>query len=141
MPLHLLKLAVGIEDIDDLNNRQARWKNARGNYQHRTRMMPSRATELLDGGSMYWVIRRMIQVRQPIVALHQKTDDQGRGYCVIELEPRHLEVEPMAKRPFQGWRYLKPDDAPRDIPRGGAAYVDPKMPKELRLELRRLGLL
>ena len=81
MPLHLLKLAVGIEDIDDLNNRQARWKNTRGNYQHRTRMMPSRAAELLDGGSMYWVIRRMIQVRQPIVALHQKTDDQGRGYC------------------------------------------------------------
>jgi hypothetical protein len=141
MGLHLIKLAVGIDDIDQLGARQKRWCNARGNYQHRTRMMPTRAGEVCPGGSMFWVIRRLVQVRQPIVAFHQKTDDNGRPFCLIELAPEYIEVEPLAKRPFQGWRYLKAEEAPRDVPRTIGGYVDPKMPKELRLELRRLGLL
>jgi hypothetical protein len=141
MPLHLIKLAVGIDDIDQLGARQARWRNNRGNYQHRTRMMPSRAAEVCPGGSLYWVIRRLVQVRQPIVAFHRKTDDSGRPYCVIELEPRHVPVQTVAKRPFQGWRYLKAEEAPPDAARGAAGYVDPKMPRTLRAELERLGLL
>ena len=141
MPLHIIKLAVGIEEVDQLAVRQKRWQNSRGNFQHRTRMMPSRVAEILPGGSMYWVIRRLIQVRQPIVAFHQKRDDNGRAYCVIELEPRHFAVEPTAKRPFQGWRYLKADEAPPDIRHAGKGYIDPKMPQELKTELRRLGLL
>jgi hypothetical protein len=141
MPLHIIKLAVGIDDIEHLDARQKRWRNSRGNYQHRTRMTPSRVAEVCPGGSMYWVIRRLVQVRQPIVAFHQKTDDNGRRYCVIELEPRHIAVEPVAKRPFQGWRYLKAEEAPRDLIRGRGGYVDPKMPQELKTELRRLGLI
>ncbi len=142
MALNIIKLAVGIEEVDHLGERQKRWQNANGNYQHRTRMMPSRSGEILPGGSMYWVIKRLVQVRQPIVAFHQKTDESGKNYCIIELEPRHILVEPIAKRPFQGWRYLKAEEAPRDIAQSSAArYIDPKMPKELRLELQRLGLL
>ncbi len=141
MPLNLIKLAVGIEDVDHLAKRQARWRNVRGNTRHRTRMMPSRGDEILPGGSMYWVIRGMIQVRQPIVALHRKTDKDRKSYCLIELELKHIVVEPTARRPFQGWRYLRAEDAPADLGSFGTAYVDPKMPKELRLELRRLGLL
>ncbi len=141
MTLHLIKLAVGIDDPDQLGPRQKRWQNSRGNYQHRTRMMPSRAAEICPGGSLYWVIRRMIQVRQPIVGFHAKTDDNGRPYCIIELEPRHILVDAVSRRPFQGWRYLKGEEAPRDVPRGGGGYIDPKMPQDLRLELRRLGLL
>jgi hypothetical protein len=141
MPLHIIKLAVGAEDIEDVATYQKRRQNARGNFQHRTRMMPSRAKDVLDGGSMYWVIRGLIQLRQPIVGLHQKKDDNGRAYCLIELVPVHIAVEATAKRPFQGWRYLKAEEAPRDLPRGGRAYVDPKMPQDLRQELRRLGLL
>ena len=142
MALHIIKLAVGIEDPEDLGPRQIRWKNARGNYQHRTRMTPTRAAEILDGGSMYWVIKGVIQVRQPIVGLHSKKDDSGKPYCIIELEPRHIPVAATAKRPFQGWRYLKDTDAPPDIGKfAAAAYVDPKMPKALKAELQRLGLL
>ena len=141
MPLHIIKLAVGIEEVDQLAERQKRWQNSRGNFQHRTRMMPTRVAEILPGGSMYWVIRRLIQVRQPIVAFHKKKDDSGRSYCVIELEPRHFVVEATAKRPFQGWRYLKADEAPPDIRGSGRGYIDPKMPQELKVELRRLGLL
>ncbi|TAL04528.1 MAG: DUF1489 family protein [Rhodospirillaceae bacterium] len=141
MALNLVKLAVGIEDVDQLAARQARWRNVRGNTRHRTRMMPTRGAEICPGGSMYWVIRGMIQVRQPIVALHRKTDKDAKSYCVIELAMQHVVVEPVARRPFQGWRYLRDEDAPRDMGEVGTAYIDPKMPKALRLELRRLGLL
>jgi hypothetical protein len=103
--------------------------------------MPARAAEICAGGSMYWVVRGIVQVRQRIVALHRRTDDNGRAFCVLELDPALISVEPLGKRPFQGWRYLKPEDAPRDLGERGAGFVDPRMPKELRLELRRLGLL
>jgi hypothetical protein len=142
MALHIIKLAVGIEDPEDLGPRQERWKNARGNYQHRTRMTPTRGADILDGGSLYWVIKGVIQVRQPIVGLHSKKDESGKPYCIIELEPRHIPVAATAKRPFQGWRYLKDTDAPPDIAKlAAAAYVDPNMPKKLKAELVKLGLL
>ena len=141
MPLNLIKLAVGIEDIDHLDARQKQFRNTAGNYRHRTRMMPQREKEVLDGGSMYWVIRGLILVRQPIISLSQDKDDNGRALCVIELEPRQILVQPRAQRPFQGWRYLKADDAPTDIAAGGKIYVDPNMPKAMRMELARLGLL
>ncbi len=141
MPLNIIKLAVGIDDVEHLAERQKRFKNSRGNFQHRTRMMPSRASEILPGGSMYWVIKRLIQVRQPIVAFHQEKDDNGRAFCMIEMEPKHFIVDATAKRPFQGWRYLKAEDAPADVRHGGKVYIDPKMPADMKDELRRLGLL
>lgn len=140
MTLHLLKLAVGIEHLDDLKARQDRFVNASGNYQHTTRMFPKRESELLDGGSMYWVIKRMVSVRQPIIALHRETDPEGRGYCLIELAPEHIPVTPQRKRPFQGWRYLKPEDAPVDLT-SSDGYVDPDMPAEMRAELQMIGLI
>jgi hypothetical protein len=141
MPLHIIKLAVGVDDVDEIGPLQARRRNARGNFQHRTRMMPTRAKEICPGGSLYWVIKGAIQVRQPIVALHKKADDSGKSYCIIELEPRHVLVEPTGRRAFQGWRYLKPEDAPPDLRIQRKGYVDPEMPKELKDELRKLGLL
>jgi hypothetical protein len=141
MPLHLIKLAVGIEDLEHLERRQKQGRNAAGNYRHRTRMMPQRQGDVLDGGSMYWVIRGLILVRQPIVALSTGKDEHGKPLCVIELEPRQILVQPRAQRPFQGWRYLKPEDAPVDIAAGGKIYIDPTMPKAMRMELARLGLL
>jgi hypothetical protein len=141
MPLNLIKLAVGIEDVDHLDKRQKQFRNAQGNYRHRTRMMPSREREILDGGSMYWVIKGFILVRQPIVALTPGKDENGKPMCLIEMEPRQILVQPRAQRAFQGWRYLKPDDAPADIASGGKIYIDPAMPKAMRMELVRLGLL
>ncbi len=140
MTLHLLKLAVGIEHLDDLKARQNKFVSASGNYQHTTRMFPKREAELLDGGSMYWVIKRLVTVRQPILALHRETDPNGRGYCLIELAPKHILVAPQRKRPFQGWRYYKPEDAPADLD-SQDGYIDPDMPDDMRAELSRIGLI
>jgi len=140
--LHLIKLAVGIDDIDHLARRQKQYRLKNGNFRMRTRMMPKRLDELLDGGSLYWVIRRFIQVRQPIVAVREEPDDQGRPQCIVEVEPRHIETSAQPCRPFQGWRYLKSDAAPPDVRSGtGGVYIDPKMPPAMKLELRRLGLI
>jgi hypothetical protein len=140
MTLHLLKLAVGIEHLDQLKERQHRFVNESGNCRHTTRMFPKRSDELLDGGSMFWVIKRLVLVRQPIIALHRDSDREGRRFCLIEMAQNHIPVEPQRKRPFQGWRYLKPEDAPRDIVEG-SAYIDPDMPAEMRAELGRIGLI
>ena len=141
MTLHLIKLAVGIEDLDHLERRQKQTRNTEGNFRHRTRMMPRREGDVLDGGSMYWVVRGMILLRQPILSLAQDVDDHGRTLCVIELQPCQIPVQPRAQRPFQGWRYLKPDAAPPDVVAGGRIFVDPQMPQSMRIELARLGLL
>lgn len=141
MPLHLIKLAVGINDTDQLRERQRAYREIKGNLRHKTRMMPRRQAELLDGGSMYWVIRGSILVRNPIVGLREETDDDGRNLCVIELEDSHTLVRPTARRPFQGWRYLPADSVPPDLARVTDPGVDPSMPMEMRRELSRLGLL
>ena len=99
MTLNLIKLAVGIEDLDHLERRQRQTCNAAGNYRHRTRMTPKREAELLDGGAMYWVIRGLILVRQPILSLGQGKDEHGKPLCVIELAPRQILVCPRAQRP------------------------------------------
>lgn len=142
MPLHIIKLAVGAEDIDAVARWQKSYRLPNGNARMRTRMMPKRVDELLDGGSVYWVIKRAIQIRQRILAVHDDRDDSGKPQCIVELDPTLIETEPFPFRPFQGWRYLKPDAAPPDIrSSGGGVYIDPKMPQALRIELRRLGLL
>jgi len=141
MPLHLIKLAVGINDIDHLRERQRAHMEEEGNLRHKTRMMPRRGAELLGGGSMYWVIRGSILVRNPIIDLRAEVDDEGRNLCVIELEDSHILVRPTARRPFQGWRYLPADATPPDLARVMDAGVDPAMPTEMRRELSRLGLL
>ena len=140
MTLNLIKLAVGFDDIEHLVRRQKQYRLSNGNFRMRTRLMPKRVEELLDGGSLYWVIRRFIQVRQPIVVVREESDGNGRRQCIVEVEPRHIEVSAQPCRPFQEWRYLKPDAAPPDLS-GATGYIDPKMPPTLRLELRRLGLI
>ncbi len=140
MTLHLLKLAVGIDHLDQLKERQHRFANNAGNFRHRTRMFPKRGEEILNGGSMFWVIKRLVLVRQPIIALHRETDREGRRFCLIELAPDHIAVEPQRKRPFQGWRYLKAEDAPCDLA-NGTGFIDPEIPPEMRAELGRIGLI
>lgn len=142
MALNIIKLAVGIEDIEHLAEVQKRRRNADGNCFHRTRMTPAKAKEIAGEGSMYWVIKGFIQVRQPIIGFSAGKREDGRPACVIELDPTLVPVQVTAHRAFQGWRYLKPEAAPPDLKgRGRAAFIDPKMPKALRLELAKLGLL
>jgi hypothetical protein len=136
MPLHLLKLAVGIDDLDHLRRVRAARATERGGSWVRTRNRPRRALEVLDGGSIYWVIRGQIRVRQRVIGFRTGREEGGRGYCLIEIEPQLVPTWLRPWRPFQGWRYLSPVDAPPD--RSGA---EEPPPEGMLAELRALGLL
>jgi hypothetical protein len=134
LTLHLLKLAVGAESIADLEDFQARRRQPPF---HVTRMMPKRVEELLDGGSLYWIIKGQIAVRQPLRAIEAFTDDDGIGRCRLVLDAMVVRVRPRPFRAFQGWRYLQPKDSPPDL----ASQEVAEMPETLRSELAALGLL
>ena len=136
MPLHLLKLAVGIEDIAQLRRiRAARAKERGGSWVY-TRNHPRRAAEILAGGSIYWIIRGHIRVRQLVTGFRRERDDNGRRYCLIEVDKMLVPTLSRPWRPFQGWRYLSPKDAPEDCLDAGEPPSD-----RLLFELRSLGLI
>jgi hypothetical protein len=139
-PLHLLKMAVGIGDVDELRRFRAARLRERGVSWVYTRNHPRRAAEVLAGGSIYWVIRGQIRVRQLVAGFRAERDDNGRGYCQIEVDPDLIETLWRPWRPFQGWRYLTPADAPPDRP-GGISGGDEAIPAAMLAELRSLGLL
>jgi hypothetical protein len=134
MTLHLLKLCVGADSIADLEDFHARRRQPPF---HVTRMMPRRTEELLDGGSLFWIIKGQIVARQELKAIEPFTDDEGVGRCRLVLGPTVVRVQLRPFRPFQGWRYLQPKDCPPDI----ASQDVVEMPKGLRNELAALGLL
>ncbi len=143
--LHMIKLSVGTESVDGL----AEWQAGRmAEYRalgidprprHVTRMKPRRGDELLPGGSIYWVIQGRIQARQPLVELKPMTGEDGIARCALILEPVLYQTEHRPKRPFQGWRYLKVEDAPADTDVNPDLLDD--MPDDMREELQRMGLL
>ena len=138
MTLHLIKLSVGSESVESLAAWQAERLRRNGRLWHGTRMMPRRRDALLDGGSIYWVIRGLVLARQPIVGLEREVDGEGRPFTLILLAPGLVRVVPRPHRPFQGWRYLDPGDAPPDLESAGA---EAEMPPEMLRELKELGLL
>jgi hypothetical protein len=144
MPLHLVKMCVGIDSVATLGARIERNladKRSRGlvpEQIHTTRMRPKREAELLDGGSLYWVIKGAVQARQGLVALRPIVDHDGIGRCQIVLDPVIVPTETQPRRPFQGWRYLTAADAPADLAATGQAAG---LPMELARELKELGLL
>jgi hypothetical protein len=115
--LHLIKLCVGAEKVEDLTEWQAsaRAKGPDGLPRHVTRMWPKRADDLLDGGSLYWVIKGLVLARQRIVRLDEVDRGDGKKRCGIVMDPIVYRTESVPKRPFQGWRYLPGTDAPRDL--------------------------
>lgn len=134
--LHLLKLAVGIEDIGHLRRvRAARLAERGGNWVF-TRNHPRRTPEVLAGGSIYWIIRGQIRVRQRITGFRRGRDDNGRRYCLIELDEPLVPTLPRPWRPFQGWRYLSPEDAPADCSDREEPLAD-----RMLADLRSLGLI
>lgn len=145
MTLHLIKLSVGTDSVKDLQHwirQKLKEKKKRGQKPervHTTRMVPKRADELLDGGSIFWVIRGQIACRERILAVRPFVDKEGIGRCHLVLDPKCVLVEPRPFRAFQGWRYLDVKGAPRDLDR--AAPGAGAMPEPLRRELRDLGLL
>jgi hypothetical protein len=146
MTLHLVKLCVGCDSIEDLADwqrqrlRDMRKRGAKPHLFHRTFQTPKRTAELVAGGSLYWVIKGFIQVRQPITGFGEGTKDDGRPCCLILLSPKLVAVRPAPRRAFQGWRYLDPADAPADLTGRAAARLAELSPK-MRKELAELGLL
>jgi hypothetical protein len=133
--LHLMKLAVGIDDVEHLRRVRAARKAERGGSWVFTRNRPRRAAQLLDGGSIYWVIRGRIRVRQRLIGLRAERDADGRRYCLTEIDEELVPTLARACRPFQGWRYLTSDAAPAD------QFAAAPPPERMLAELRELGLI
>lgn len=145
MPLHLVKLCVGAKSIADLENwiaerlDEQRRAGQPVEQRHTTRMVPKRRTELLEGGSLFWVIKGQIAVRQVLLDVRAFTDEAGIGRCHLVMDLKLVEVDPRPRRPFQGWRYLDHTDAPPDL--GSDLAHMAGLPEPLRRELRELGLI
>jgi hypothetical protein len=134
--LHLIKLCVGAETVEDLLDwRRANRSAGEREWKVRTRQTPKRADELVDGGSIYRVFKGAILCRQPI--LRVDTHGEGReSRCEIVVAEEIVRVAPTGRRPFQGWRYLQGHEAPADLESGAHAEA---IPSELALRLRELG--
>jgi hypothetical protein len=145
MALNLIKLCVGCDSVRELEGwikqrlKDKRKRGEKWEHIHRTRMVPKRAAELVDGGSLYWVIRGEVACRQRIRDVRPFRDKDGVGRCGLVLDPKVVLVAPRPFRAFQGWRYFAAKDAPRDLEK--AAPGATAMPEKLRRELRELGLM
>ncbi len=145
MALHLIKLCVGADSVDDLLSWQTqrladmKRRGVEVMLRHTTRQMPRRRDDILDGGSLYWVIKGEIACRQRVVDLRARVDVEGIERCDICLGSETIRVDPRPRGPFQGWRYFKAEDAPADLGADfGGAH---EFPETLRRELRTLGVL
>jgi len=145
MTVHLIKLCVGVSDVNQLLQEhrrlatQALKRKKPVEDHHWTRMRPKRSDEVLDGGSLYWVIKGQIACRERLLAIEPFRDKAGVGRCRLVMEPKVIPVLPRPMRAFQGWRYLSAEDAPKDLGKSGSNLT--AMPEALRRELRELGLL
>ncbi len=145
MALHLIKLCVGCDSVADLEDwirqklKEKRRRGQKAEHIHTTRMVPKRAAELKNGGSLYWVIRGQIACRERILDVRPFVDKDGIGRCRIALDGKLILVEPRLRSAFQGWRYFEAKEAPRDLSR--AAPGAARMPENMRRELQQLGLL
>jgi len=139
MTVHLKKLGARIEDVEELEAIQKRKLKDFGFCFTDTRNTPKRKEELLDGGSIYWVIKGQFRVRQNIIGFEEQLDGEGRKYCMIMLDPNLIRTELKAQKAFQGWRYFQDTDIPKDL--GGRKIAGDDLPEDMQSELRDLGLL
>ncbi|MDM8165187.1 DUF1489 domain-containing protein [Roseovarius sp.] len=139
--LHLIKLSVGSKNVESMADWQAtrRAQTEDGLPRHVTRMWPRRADEVLEGGSLYWVIQGLVQCRQRIVRFDEVIGQDGIRRCAIVLDPEIVRTTTAQKRPFQGWRYLQPGDAPADLP--ASRRDEEALPADLSAALADIGVL
>ncbi len=138
MALHLIKLAVGVHNLAEMRKLQRERAQTRGFYCFYTRNMPRRQDEVLDGGSIYWVVKGYVEVRQRIRGFVPIVNRDGEAAVLVKLEAKWHPTFSLPRRAFQGWRYLAPEDAPPDRPKGERGT---EMPPAMARELRDLGLL
>ena len=137
--LNLIKLSVGTKGLDDLRAWQAGpGRGHDGLPRHVTRMWPKREAELLDGGSIFWVVKRAVLCRQRILRLEEARWDDGIRRCALVLDPELVRVTPAPRRVFQGWRYLPAAEAPRDL--GGWSDAGEELPPRLSMALAEMGV-
>jgi hypothetical protein len=134
MPLHMIKLVVGCDTIEDLLDWRRAHAGASEPWILRTRQTPKRAAEMVDGGSVYRVFKGAILCRQRIQAI--ETVGEGvNARCQVTLDEELVRVAPTPRRAFQGWRYLEVKDAPEDL----SLELATDAPPELARQLRELG--
>lgn len=144
MALNMIKLCVGAETLEDLENWQQRvmaQRQALGlsvNPIHETRMTPKRGDEIIGKGSMYWVVKHKIIARQRIIGLEKVDPGEGPKFCIIHLDPEIIKTQIRRKRPFQGWRYLQAKDAPPDLTPGAQSLGN--TPEHLEQALKDAGV-
>jgi hypothetical protein len=131
-------MCVGINDVDHLRAVRKLRRETQPDCLIRTRNLPKRADDVLDGGSLYWVIKGYVRARQRILDIFPEQGEDGQTRCVLHLEHEIVLTALQPRRPFQGWRYLEAADAPLDRHTGEGEY---DFPPEMARELRELGLL
>ena len=138
--VNIVKLCVGEESVEGHIAWIAEQKALRPGWQscHVTRMWPKREAEVLNGGSLYWVIKGLILCRQRLIGLESRRGADGIERCALLLDDEVIRTEPMPRRAFQGWRYLEPQDSPRDLPQ--ARRGDTALPEALAVALSEIGL-
>ena len=139
--IHLIKLSVGSESVETLAEWQAqrRLVHKDGLNRHTTRMWPKREADVLNGGSIYWVIKGLVQCRQRVLRFDETIGDDGIRRCTFVLDPELIRTQTALKRPFQGWRYLRPSDAPSDLPT--SRQNEDALPVELNQALAEIGVI
>jgi hypothetical protein len=144
--VNLLKTAAGLQEIDQLVERQRGnrmiYEGEKATYAY-TRYMPKRYDEILrTDGSIYWILKNRIQVRQRILGFEMTKDDGDEfEWCKIIVDPQFWLTVAQPKKAIQGWRYLDEKDAPKDRVKYIAGSSNEEPPEEMAAELKRLGLL
>ena len=137
-------MAVGIGSLGELRQRQSDRINKSGDSNGKlytyTRNTPKKVNELTEGGSIYWVIKRFIRARQRIISIEKQTNEEGKVFCAIHLDTELVPVIPRRQKSFQGWRYYKDEEAPRDIEHSGANNFE-DVPPDMVQDLKELCLI
>jgi hypothetical protein len=134
MPLHLIKLCVGCDTVEELVAWH-RTERAGQPWVVHTRQTPKRAEELQDGGSLYRVFKGLVLCRQRILDVQTVGEGQA-ARCLIFLDSEVVLTQPLPRRPFQGWRYFEAKDVPADLAGPGETGA---VPQDLAAKLRELG--
>lgn len=137
---NLVKVASGVKNIDGIKKGFGR-QDGQGRIIHATRNMPKQAAEIIDGGSLYWIVGRAFCARQRVIDILAAKDMNGVKFAALILDPEVIAVEPMPHGYQQGWRYLAPEAAPKDVGSTGASSGLEDMPQSMIRELRGLCLI
>jgi len=143
MVLHLIKMSVGSQSVESIHRwqqgRKFRHKSGQLAGVHKTTLRPKRENELLNGGSIYWVVKGHIIARNLLIAFEVEEGRQAGKRVSIVYGLPVVPTVPRRHRPFQGWRYFDPKAAPPDLP--GGLKGKKNLPAELAAKLDELGLL